>query len=187
MSENFYRTTLNKFFKSFHGTFLILIFVKNNREGIRKWSTLSVRTGYGNWNLIMNAYVLFIFYTWININCKKCIITVVLFFSRFMPIYVPKNLENTPAQVLTSYAELRESINKLPWKKLFWFVHTEFFYTIHFFSVRVLFFLSCHYSVYENFLQFLFIAVCWRFVRIKILLFFNVLYTFYISYYTLCT
>ena len=97
-----------------------------------------------------------------------------------------KNLENTPAQVLASYAELRESINKLPWKKLFWFVHTEYFYTIHFFAVRFLFFLAYYYSVYDNFLQFLFIAVCWRFVRIKILLFFQcIVYLLYILLYSM--
>ena len=37
----------------------------------------------------------------VNINCRKCIIVVVLIFSQFKPIPVPKNLENAPALVLT--------------------------------------------------------------------------------------
>ena len=184
MTENFYRATLKISFKSFHGTFLILIFLKNNKEGVTKWGTLSGRSGYGTWNLITKAYILLIFYTFININYKKCIIAVVLFLSQFKPIYVPKNLENTPAQVLNSYAKLRKSINKLRSKNCFDLSIRNFLLLFTFISVRRLFFLSRHYSVYEHFLLFLFIAVCWRFARMKI---FNVLYISYISYYTLCT
>ena len=54
----------------------------------------------GTSNFIMKTYVLFILHTQINFNCKQCIIAVVLIISQFTSMYMPKNLENTPAQVL---------------------------------------------------------------------------------------
>ena len=51
--------------------------------------------------LLMKRYVLFIFKTQINISCMEYIIIVTLIFSELLPLYVPKNLENAPAQVLS--------------------------------------------------------------------------------------
>ena len=54
-----------------------------------------------NFRFHNETYVLLIFHIQININCKKCIIVVILIFSQFKPMSVPKNLENAPALVLT--------------------------------------------------------------------------------------
>ena len=50
------------------------------------------------------------FYTQINISCKKCNIVAILTFTQFTPVYMPKNLENAPAQVLTQSHHCRCTI-----------------------------------------------------------------------------
>ena len=54
-----------------------------------------------NFRFHNEMYVLIMFHTQININCKKCIIVVVLIFSQSKPMPVPKTLENAPALILT--------------------------------------------------------------------------------------
>ena len=53
------------------------------------------------WDIKIYMYVSFIFHTQINRNSKKCIILIILILSQFTAMYVPKNLKNAPAQVLT--------------------------------------------------------------------------------------
>ena len=48
-----------------------------------------------------NVCVAYIFHNQININCKKCNIATILIFCQFTPMYLSKNLENAPTQVLT--------------------------------------------------------------------------------------
>ena len=57
---------------------------------------MGIKVNFGFHN---ETYVLLIFNIQININCKKYIIVVVLTFSQFKPLPVPKNLENAPALV----------------------------------------------------------------------------------------
>ena len=52
-----------------------------------------------NFRFHNETYVLLMFNIQININCKKYIIVVVLIFSQFKPLPVPKNLENARALV----------------------------------------------------------------------------------------
>ena len=52
-------------------------------------------------NYMMKTYVSFIFHTQININCKKCDIVAILIFFQFTPMYISKNFESAPAQVLS--------------------------------------------------------------------------------------
>ena len=54
-----------------------------------------------NFRFHNETYVLLIFNIQVNINCKKCVIVLVLIFSQFKPVPVPKNLESAPALVLT--------------------------------------------------------------------------------------
>ena len=74
---------------------------KTNTEGLKTWATHSGRSDQGTLNLIMKTHESFIFHTKININCKECYVAVILIFHQITPMYMPKNLENAPAQVFT--------------------------------------------------------------------------------------
>ena len=49
----------------------------------------------------MKVYLLGIFQTRINVNCKKYILAVIMIISQLTRMYLPKNLQNAPAQGLT--------------------------------------------------------------------------------------
>ena len=80
LTGNVFKTTLGKLLKSCQGIF--------QKKSIKL-----------NFRFHNETYVLLILHIQININCKKCIIVVVLIFLSSIP--VPKNLENATALVLT--------------------------------------------------------------------------------------
>ena len=52
----------------------------------------------------MKTYISFIFHAQINIDCKKCIIVVILIFSHFAPMPVPEILKTQLSMFWTGYA-----------------------------------------------------------------------------------
>ena len=74
LTGNLSKPTLGKLLKSCQGIF-------QKKKGIKV-----------NFRFHNKTYILFIFHIQININCKKCIIVVVLIFSQFKPMSVRKNL-----------------------------------------------------------------------------------------------
>ena len=101
-SGNLSRTTLKKLLIFCQGNIPNFdLRKKTNTEGLKTWATHSGRSDQGTLNLIMKTHESFIFHTKINISCKKCYIAVILIFYQITPMYMPKNLENAPAQVFT--------------------------------------------------------------------------------------
>ena len=74
LTGNLSKPTLGKLLKSCQGIF-------QKKKGIKV-----------NFRFHNKTYILFIFHIQININCKKCIIVVVLIFSQFKLMSVPNNL-----------------------------------------------------------------------------------------------
>ena len=106
------------------------------------------------------------------------------------PIHANICAEKSWKYTCPSFEQLRQ-IKILRSKNCFDLRIRNFLLLFVFISVRFLFFLPCHCSIYEHFLLFLFIAVCWRFTRMKTLPFFEclahllyiLLYSMYINTY----
>lgn len=101
-TATFSKTALRKLHKFCPGTSPITIFVK---KLINRGQNLTTRSDTSShealYSIMKTKYFFFVFHTQIDINYKKGIVVVTLNIFQFKPMYVPKNIENAPGQVLT--------------------------------------------------------------------------------------